>query len=100
MNGDLVVEYDEEFDRHVVEVDADDDRSTSEVVVYAMSEVSGEEPTALRPLGTVIDPDALDTIFDRCPDDDRGDAHISFEYEGYEVTVFSHGRMTITEPRS
>ena len=100
MNGELVVEYDEEFDRHVVEFDADDDRSTSEVVVYAVSEVSGEEPTTLRPLGTVIDPDALDTIFDRCPDDDRGDAHISFEYEGYEVTVFSHGRLTIIESRT
>lgn len=90
------VEYDDEFDRHVVEFDVEGDRSTSEVVVYTVAEVSDEEPTSLRPLGEIIDPDALDTIFERPPTRQTGGAHISFEYEGYEVTVFSHGRLTLS----
>lgn len=96
MTHELGIEYDDEFQRHVVEFDTDSDRSTSEIVVYSIAEVADEDPTALRPLGEVIDPDALDTIFDRPSADDSGDAHISFGYEGYEVTVFSHGRLTIS----
>jgi hypothetical protein len=96
MIPELGIEYDDEFDRHVVEFDVDGERSTSEVVVYTVAEVSDEEPTSLRPLGEIIDPDALDTIFERPPAKEPGGTHISFEYEGYEVTVFGHGRLTLS----
>ena len=96
MTRELAIEYDDEFGRHVVEFDVESDRSTSEIVVYAIAEVAAEDPTSLQPLGEIVDPDALDAIFDRPSARDSGSAHISFEYEGYEVTIFSHGRLTIS----
>lgn len=98
MTADPEIRFDEEFARHVVEFDNEETRSTSEIVIYAIAEVTDEDPTSLRPLGEVIDPDALDTIFDRSASGDMGEAHLSFQYEGYEVTVFSHGRITVSDP--
>jgi len=98
MTSQVAVEYDEEFARHVIDIDSDESRSTSELVVYGIAEVTDTDPTSLRPLGEVIDPDALDAIFDRSDTGELGDAHLSFGYEGYEVTVFNHGRITISEP--
>lgn len=95
MSG-LDIEYDEEFDRHIVEF-GDNTRSASEVIVFTIAEITGEDPTALEPLGEVIDPDALDAIFSRSDETDRSAAHLSFQYEGYDVTLFSHGRLTLSE---
>ena len=95
MSG-LDIEYDAEFDRHIVEF-GEGARSASEVIVYTVAEVSGEDPTALEPLSVVIDPDALDAIFSRSDRTDGSAAHLSFEYEGYDVTLFSHGRLTLSE---
>jgi hypothetical protein len=97
MTSQVVLEYDEEFARHVIDTDNDEGRSTSELVVYGIAQVTDTDPTSLRPLGEVIDPDALDTIFDRNGAGELGDAHLSFGYEGHEVTVFNHGRITISE---
>jgi len=96
MSG-LAIEYDDEFERHVVQF-GESARSTSEVIVFTIAEVADEDPTALRPLGEVIDPDALDAIFGRSTDTDDAAAHLSFEYEGYDVTLFSHGRLTVADP--
>jgi len=97
MISELPIEYDDEFERHVVEFGSECSRSASEVIVYTVANISETDPTALRPLGEVIDPDALDTIFDQAETADRAPAHLSFEYEGFDVTLFSHGRLTISE---
>lgn len=56
-------------------------RTASEVVVATISELKGVDPTTLRPLHEVVDPEALDTVFR------DGAGRVSFEYEGYAVTV-------------
>jgi len=54
-------------------------------VIDAVAAESDVDPTALTPpLGTVIDPDALNQLLDR---DEHSDAVVSFEYAGYLVTV-------------
>lgn len=93
----LMIDYDEQYDRHVVDLEDDGNHSTSEIIIFAVAQVSDEKPTDLQPLGEVIDPDALDTLFDRSSRDSMGDAHLSFEYEEYEITIFNHGRITISE---
>ncbi|PSP94166.1 hypothetical protein BRC91_06840 [Halobacteriales archaeon QS_4_62_28] len=95
MMRDVSIEYDDEFEHHVVDVSGDDQQLMSELVVYAVAEISGRDPTDLQPLAGVINPDALDSIFDHIGNRDPGTAHITFEYHAYEVTIFGHGRLTI-----
>lgn len=77
------------------------DESLSEGVVEAVATATGRDPVplgmkeseverALDPLYTVVDPDALDTIF-------RSDARgaMTFVYHDYEVTADSTGRVRL-----
>jgi len=70
--------------------------SITEAVVRAVSAVKGCPPETLRPLGKVLDPDALETIFDS-----RGDSaprlggRISFIYNGCRITIDNGEYLTI-----
>lgn len=59
----------------------------SEDIVQAVAVREGTDPTALDPLYEAIDPDALDAVVD-------SGAVVTFEYEGYEITV-DEGTVTI-----
>lgn len=59
----------------------------SEDVVQTVAAREGADPTSLDPLYEAIDPDALDSAVD-------SGAVVSFEYEGYEITV-DEGTVTI-----
>ena len=76
----------------------DEHEAISDTVVRAVSTVSGLPATprsdadlALDPLYTVVDPDALDSLFD-----DRVSAgSVTFDYHGYTVTADSTGRVVL-----
>lgn len=97
MTSELTIEYDEEFDKYVVDSEWNTNRSTSEVVVHAVGEVASEDPTSLRPLAEVVDPDALDSLFDHMGDHQSTNTYVVFEYHDYEITVFGNGRITLAE---
>ncbi len=62
-------------------------------VVEAVAAAEGVDPIELEPtLGSVIDVDALNELFDRRP---GGAGRVSFSYHGYHVTVGSDGRVTV-----
>lgn len=69
-------------------------------VIETVSEAIGTVPKDLQPLRDVIDPDALNRIFTR--GDDRSgsvfDGHLTFRYEGCEVTVHADGRTVVSPP--
>lgn len=81
--------------------------SLSEGVVQAVSIISGSDPVpttpsdtetgqALEPLCTVIDPDALDSVFQPTdPDTAYPHDQVTFPYHGYEVTVQREGRISV-----
>lgn len=61
-------------------------------VVEAISRAEDTDPTDLDPVYEVIDPDALNELFDG----KRGNAgKVEFRYHGYDVTVRSDGRVTL-----
>ncbi|MFP8954949.1 HalOD1 output domain-containing protein [Natrialbaceae archaeon A-arb3/5] len=61
-------------------------------------DVTEIEPPAYDPLYTVIDPEALDTLF-RTPTD-SSNARVHLEYEGYEIVVYSDGNVDVSDPSS
>lgn len=64
------------------------DESVSTAVVRAVSAVEGRDPRSLRPLTDVLDPDALDTLFEaRSNGRPRIGGHLSFVYSNCVVTI-------------
>jgi hypothetical protein len=76
-----------------------DGPSVSERVIEAVAEREDVGPTELtRPLSDVIDPEALDTLFEPQPDGrPRGEGRVEFEYYGYTVVVDTGGSVTVEE---
>lgn len=67
--------------------------SPSISVVLAVADREGVDPTELDPsLAEVVDPDALDAVFDG---GDARDGTIRFEYHGYRVEVRGDGTVSL-----
>lgn len=81
--------------------------SLSEGIVHAVSTASGVDPVpethpdatgdeALDPLFTVVDPDALESVFQPRRSNGNGCCdRVTFCYCGYEVTVRRTGRISV-----
>jgi len=88
--------YDSQSTTHTVDIGATE--SPGDAVVRAVSAISGLDPVpdptgaeqALDPLYTVVDGDALDSLFRS-----DMDGTVSFTYHGYEVTVYSEGHLVV-----
>ena len=66
----------------------------TEAVVRAVATVRGVDPTDLRtPLFEVIDPDALDRLFESPADD----LTVSFQYHGHDVTLTADLTVVVDE---
>lgn len=64
----------------------------SDVVVKAVAEAASVDPMELPPLSDVVDPDALDALFQ-----EQGPSHVSFGYSGYDVELDSAGTVVVEE---
>lgn len=69
--------------------------SPSEAVIEAVSDHTGTDPLELDPLYHVIDPDALDGVFETAPEDGV-DAEVSIRYNGCTVTV-THDEVRVRD---
>ena len=72
------------------------DESVSAAVVRAVSAVEGREPCSLRPLADVVDPTALDSLFDPQSDGTpRTGGRLSFVYNDCCITVDNGEYLTL-----
>jgi hypothetical protein len=70
-------------------------RSLSSSIVAAIAELRGLDPVEVEPpLHTVVDTDALDSLFARA---DSDDLFIVFSYADAEVTVWGDDRILVRE---
>nr|WP_305149200.1 HalOD1 output domain-containing protein [Halobellus litoreus] len=79
-----------------VEYEIGPEESVSTAVVRAVSAVEGRELCSLRPLADVVDPTALDSLFD--PRDDgtpRTGGRLSFVYNDCCITVDNGEYLTL-----
>lgn len=65
----------------------------SEAVILALVRVDDVDPPGVPPLRQSVNTVALDSIFE----DDSLTGCITFQYEGYEITVTSDGDITVTQ---
>lgn len=74
------------------------DEPLSMAVVKLVADAEGVQPTALRPLYSAIDPDALDSLFEQSTEGGPSFlGQVQFRYHGYDVCVDENGRVTLTE---
>jgi hypothetical protein len=71
-----------------VEYEIGAEESVSAIVVRAVSALEGREPSSLPPLSEVLDPDALDAMFEpRSNGRPRTGGQLSFVYSSCVVTI-------------
>lgn len=68
-------------------------------IVDAVADREGVAPTDLRPpLYDVIDPEALNALVSSADGNaDPDSLHVSFEYNGYDVTVGGDGEVSVSK---
>jgi len=71
--------------------------TTTEAVVKAISRVLDVAETELEPIYTVINPDALDSLFGPREDGTSldGDGYVTFGYDDHRVRVVSDGTVVV-----
>ena len=82
------VRYDDRRGTYHVTLDRSRNDTPSVSIVLAIATIEGVDPTDLTPLDHHVDTDALDALFGS--GDDRPtslEGTLSFEYEGYQVTM-------------
>ena len=77
------------------------DTSLSQAIVEAIASEEGIDPTEVEPptyepLYSVVDPEALDSLFAPTLGVERGRGAVSLTYAGYDVTVNSDGRVDLS----
>jgi hypothetical protein len=79
-----------------MEYDIAPDEPVSTAVVRAVSALRGRKRCTLRPLADVLDPDALNALFDAKSDGTgRAGGHLEFVYAACRVTVDNGEYLTI-----
>ncbi len=72
------------------------EESVSTAVVRAVSAVEGRKPCSLRPLADVVDPTALDSLFDpRYDGTPRTGGRLSFVYSDCCITIDNGEYLTL-----
>ena len=87
-----------------MEYDIEAGESVSTAVIRGVSALRGCNPCSVRPLAAVLDPDALDVLFEsRANDAARVGGRVSFVYNHCRVTVDNGEYLTVqlleTAPR-
>lgn len=86
-----------------MEYEIEPNESVSTAVVCAVSAVEGRDEQSLQPLTNVLDPDALNRLFDECGDDAGGsERQLTFVFSTCRVTVHNGEYLTINpiDPRA
>lgn len=81
----------------VFEFDQNGEMTASEAVIHAVADAANVDPLELDPLYSVLDPDALDTIFSPRSNGQLqdGDIQITFPVSDYYAAVWSYGLVNI-----
>ena len=67
-------------------------------IVEAVANREGVDATELPPLGSVIDPDALNSLFAYSADEfPHSTGYVRFQYCGYRIVVHSDGEVVVEE---
>lgn len=70
----------------------------SDAVIAAVADATGEDPIELEPLYSVVDPDALNSLFRGSTDASATTMELRFSMAGCRVVVRGDGDVDVTPP--
>lgn len=70
----------------------------SEAVVLAVADAKNVDPLELEPLNSVIDPDALNTLFQSSAERTSSTEKLQFSMADCQVVVRGEGEVVVTPP--
>lgn len=73
-----------------------DEAPISYRIVAEVAAAADADPADLRPLHDVIDPDALESLFDSTDGAALEEGYVSFTYEGFLVRVEDDGTVSVS----
>ena len=83
---------------HATELQDSNEQSISRTIVEAIADAEGVAPTELDTrLYDVIEPEALNELFQQQADGPVTDGTVSFTFHGYKVTVHSDSSVEIDQ---
>ena len=92
-------EYHPDTQTYHIYHDMDQPPPISTIVIRGVATLKGVRLTDIEPLHDVIDPDALNALFQPGSEEcSERRASVSFPLEGYEVTVYTDGEIVIAIP--
>ena len=93
-----ILEYDAESETYRASFDSSTG-SVSTAVISTVAAVAETNPQELPPLYSFVDPDALDAVVESTVTrPSKGDVYVSFNFDGYPVTVHNAGIITVDQP--
>lgn len=74
-----------------------EDEEISATIIESVAAITGKEPTDLKPLYEVVDPDALDQLLRSLQNSgiDEGPSEVVFTFNGCEVKVEADGTIML-----
>lgn len=92
-------EYHPDTQTYHVYQDLEQPPPISTIVIRGVATLKGVRPTDIEPLHDVIDPDALNALFQPVSEElSEHRASVSFPLEDYKVTVYAEGEIVIAIP--
>lgn len=94
------VTFNSETNTYRIRHDWQEDEPVSTALVMGVAAVTNTPPTEIEPLYDIVDPDALDRLFEPVADSSprRGDGRVTFPMNGCLVTVYGNGEVEISPP--
>lgn len=96
-NGPLQEEYNTDAGTYHIHNVWNQSQSVTETVTQAIAGVTGMHYENIEPMYNVVDPDALNTVFESVSNEvPRDIGAVSFTLSGRDVTVYGHGEIVVT----
>ena len=77
--------------------DWDQREDVQTAVINTVAAVTDQDPTEMKPLSNIIDPDSLGTLFAPTRSTPRSTGCITFQYQGCTVGVDAEGTVKVTQ---
>ncbi|WP_124193121.1 HalOD1 output domain-containing protein [Natrarchaeobius oligotrophus] len=95
------VGYDPSTDEAYLIYDREKDYSLPIAIVKGIAALTGEQAEEIPPLHSVVNPDALDALFEPLAEEnERPLGKVSFEYYGFEISVYASDVICINTSRA
>ncbi|MDG5776859.1 hypothetical protein QA599_10425 [Haloarculaceae archaeon H-GB1-1] len=92
------VRFDSETEVFSSRFDYEDPDEPVQTIVRTLAVATEQEPNAMEPLWTYVEPDALNSLFAEQGGDHDHSGRVTFMVDDWQITVYSGGKVLVDKP--